>query len=124
MARLQGGWKSNKLIILSVLLLMMAVTFGHSVPIEFLPQHHATIYIFMQLAAIAVSFAIALQAWMAFPFNLSNHQLYISALLLLIGWFKFGHVFTYEGMALIRIPAPLSCCIWRTTCERPWNEAN
>ncbi|MCQ6277214.1 EAL domain-containing protein [Bacillus sp. V3B] len=62
------------------------------------PRNHLSLHILMELIAIAIAFAIAMQGWMIFTHTLSRHRLFIGALFFFIALIDIVHVLSFNGM--------------------------
>ena len=61
-------------------------------------RNYVMIHLLIEIFIIITSFTIAIQAWLIFPYILSNYRLYIGALFLAVGFFELIHTFAYKGM--------------------------
>lgn len=61
-------------------------------------NNYVTIHLMIEIFIIVASLTIAIQAWLIFPYILSNYRLYIGALFLFIGLLEIIHTLAYKGM--------------------------
>ena len=61
-------------------------------------DNYVVVHLLIEIFIIVVSFTIAIQAWLIFPYILSSHRLNIGALFLALGLLEIFHALSYKGM--------------------------
>lgn len=88
------GWN----LAIPFLLLIFVILFNHRLYGIFGANNYVTMHLIMEIIIIVTCFTIAIQAWIIFPFILSNDRLYIGALFLASGLLEILHTISYKGM--------------------------
>lgn len=91
---IRNGW----LIVLPLLFLMASFLFRTPLYGVFKEYNYVTIHLLIEIFLIVSSLTISIQAWLIFPYILSNVRLYIGALFFSLGLLEIAHTLTYQGM--------------------------
>ncbi len=91
--------KANKWgLIFPLVLLIISLLFRNQLYGVFGEDNYVVVHLLMEIFIIVVSFTIAIQAWLIFPYILSSHRLNIGALFLALGLLEVVHALSYAGM--------------------------
>lgn len=75
-------------------------------------EQYLSIHIILEFFSIAVSMAIAFQAWLTFPYTQSKQTIYLGALFLCVGLLDLMHTLSYKGMPYFITDSSVSKATW------------
>ncbi|MFJ8260136.1 EAL domain-containing protein [Peribacillus asahii] len=101
-----------------LLLLIPALLFSNQLYGILGKNNYVTIHLMVEIFIIIASFTIAIQAWLIFPYILSNHRLYIGALFLSVGLLTLIHTLSYKGMPFFIKDSSAYSATWFYMIER------
>ncbi|WP_416828998.1 EAL domain-containing protein [Ectobacillus polymachus] len=84
--------------VIPLLLLIVVFLFDDRLYRVFGASNYVMIHLMIEIMIIVACFSIAIQAWLVFPYILSNYRLYIGALFLALGLLEIMHTISYKGM--------------------------
>ena len=90
--------QTTSILLLGLLSLIYIHFFKDTFKVFYNPVNHLSFHILLELIAISVAFAIALQGWMYFTYTMSRYRIFIGALFLGIGLIDILHVLSFSGM--------------------------
>ena len=106
-------WKiSGRNLVMPFLLLIIALFFRNQLYGVFGESNYLTIHILIETFIIVTCFTIAIQAWLIFPYILSNQRLYIGALFLATGLLEILHTLSYKGMPYFIMESSAYSATW------------
>ncbi|MBP1934682.1 bifunctional diguanylate cyclase/phosphodiesterase [Ammoniphilus resinae] len=91
-------WVAYRSLLLPFLIIALVFIFREKLYGVFGVENYLSIHTLLELSSLIVSFTIAIQAWMIFPYTLSNRHLFIGSLFFCMGLFDLFHAFNYQGM--------------------------
>lgn len=92
-----------------VFLIALAYLFPNSFYGE---QHYTSLHLILELFCIIVSFSIAIQAWMIYPYVLKEKGMYIGALFFSVGLLDFFHMVSFKGMPVFIAESSIQISAW------------
>ncbi|WP_428909538.1 bifunctional diguanylate cyclase/phosphodiesterase [Niallia sp. Krafla_26] len=104
--------QNASLLLLGLLFLLYIHFFKGSLEAFYNPTNHLSYHILLELLAISVAFAIALQGWMYFSYTMSRYRLYIGALFFSIALLDILHVLSYSGMPFFIVESSVLRPTW------------
>ncbi len=75
-------------------------------------QHYLAMHLILELFCIIVSFSIAIQAWMIYPYTLRGKGIYIGALFFSVGLLDFFHMISFKGMPVFITEGSIQVSAW------------
>ena len=85
-------------LIIPLLITILALSLQNQLYGVFDEKSYVGINLMIEICIIIVSFTIAIQAWLIFPYTLSNRRLFIGALFQFLGLLEIAHTFSFKGM--------------------------
>ncbi|WP_338470593.1 MASE3 domain-containing protein [Niallia sp. XMNu-256] len=86
------------ILLIGLLFLLYIHYFKGSIEGLYNTNNHLSYHVLLELVAISIAFAIALQGWMYFTYTMSRYRLFIGALFFSIALIDILHVLSYNGM--------------------------